>query len=97
MTISDKQTARLKQAFDNIMNGKGESMQTLYQKDDKLATTVKKVQAECALVGWQVSSHSNGYVPCFAIGAGAEQIHGRIDNTNICKIIAKAAGWTTPF
>ena len=97
VTISDKQTARLKQAFDNIMNGKGESIQTLYQKDDELATTVKKVQAECALVGWQVSSHSNGYVPCFAIGAGAEQIHGRIDNTNICKIIAKAAGWTTPF
>ena len=47
---------------------------------------------ECALVGWQSGGHSNGYVPVFAIGAGAEQYHGRIDNTEIPKNIAKAMG-----
>lgn len=97
VTLTDEQTARLRQAFDHIKSGNGESEQTLYQKDDELAATVKKIQAECALVGWQVTSHSNGYVPCFAIGAGADLIHGRIDNTAICKLIAKAAGWKTPF
>lgn len=97
VTLTEEQTSRLRKAFDHIMNGTGESVLTLYQKDDELASTVKKIQSECALVGWQVTSHSNGYVPCFAIGAGAEQIHGRIDNTLICRLIAKAAGWKTPF
>lgn len=93
VTLSDKQTQRLEKAFENIQNGKGESQKSLYQKDDELAVAVKKIQAECALVGWQVTGHSNGYVPCFAIGVGAEQFHGRIDNTEICKRMANAAGY----
>lgn len=91
--LSDEQTKRLEKAFDNIMSGKGATTKTLYQKDDELASTVHRIQAECALVGWVSGGHSNGYVPCFAIGAGAEQFHGRIDNTEISKTIAKAAGW----
>ena len=91
--LSDAQTKRLEKAFENIMSGKGTTTQTLYQKDDELAYTVRSVQAECALVGWVSGGHSNGYVPCFAIGAGAELFHGRIDNTEISKTIAKAAGW----
>jgi alkaline phosphatase len=58
-----------------------------------LAGTVKHVISECALIGWQSGGHSNGYVPAFAIGVGAEQFHGRFDNTEICKKMAKAAGW----
>ncbi len=93
INLSDEQTDRLKKAFDNIQNGKGQNQKTLYQMDDELAATVRNIQAECALVGWQVTGHSNGYVPCFAIGAGAELFHGRIDNTEISKRIAQAAGW----
>lgn len=91
--LSDEQNARLEKAFDNIEKGKGENTETLYQKDDELATTVRKILSECALVGWGTNGHSNGYVPCFAIGVGAEQFHGRIDNTDISKKIASAAGW----
>ena len=91
--LTDEQTKRLEEAFQKIMNGTSNDLQTLYQKDDELAVTVRNILAECALVGWQVTSHSNGYVPCFAIGAVAEQIHGRIDNTEICKIVAGIAGW----
>ena len=49
--------------------------------------------AECALIGWQSGGHSNGFVPVFAIGAGADQFHGQIDNTEIPVKMAKAAGW----
>lgn len=91
--LKDTQTERLKKAFEKIQNGKGETTKTLYQMDDELAVTVKNIQAECALVSWAVTGHSNGYVPCFAIGAGAEMFQGRIDNTEICKRMAKAAGW----
>ena len=93
LSLSDQQTDRLKTAFDRIMSGKGSSTETLYQKDDELAVTVKEILSECAMIGWQTFDHSNGYVPCFAIGAGAERFHGRIDNTEIPKRIAEATGW----
>ena len=91
--LTDNQTKRLEDAFRKIMNGTSQDLKTLYQKDDELAVTVRNIQAECALVGWQVTGHSNGYVPCFAVGVGAERIHGRIDNTEIPQIVANIAGW----
>ena len=91
--LTDNQTKRLEDAFRKIINGTSQDLKTLYQKDDELAVTVRNIQAECALVGWQVTGHSNGYVPCFAVGVGAERIHGRIDNTEIPKIVANTAGW----
>lgn len=82
--VNDDQTARLERSFKELQDGKGPG---------KLAGTVKHVMSECALIGWQSGGHSNGYVPAFAIGVGAEQFHGRFDNTEICKKMAKAAGW----
>ncbi|MDY4556373.1 MAG: alkaline phosphatase [Prevotella sp.] len=93
ISLTDEQTQRLVSSFKKIMDGTSKDQRTLYQNDDELAVTVRNIMSECAQVGWHVTSHSNGYVPCFAIGAGAEQIHGRIDNTEIPKIVAKAAGW----
>ena len=93
ISLTDEQTQRLESAFKKIMDGTSKDQRTLYQNDDELAVTVRNIMSECAQVGWHVTSHSNGYVPCFAIGAGADQIHGRIDNTEIPKIVAKAAGW----
>ena len=93
ISLTDEQTQRLVSSFKKIMDGTSKDQHTLYQNDDELAVTVRNIMSECAQVGWHVTSHSNGYVPCFAIGAGAEQIHGRIDNTEIPKIVAKAAGW----
>lgn len=93
LTLTDEQTARLKEAFSKVMEGTGDDTKTLYQNDDMLASTVKSIISELALVNWGTTTHSNGYVPCFAIGAGAELFHGRIDNTEIPKRIAKAAGW----
>ena len=93
ISLTDEQTQRLESSFKKIMDGTSKDQRTLYQNDDELAVTVRSIMSECAQVGWHVTSHSNGYVPCFAIGVGAEQIHGRIDNTEIPKIVAKAAGW----
>jgi alkaline phosphatase len=91
--LSDEQNKRLENAFQNIMAGKGKDDKTLYQKDDELATAVKHIMSEVALVGWTSGSHSGGYVPVFAIGAGAENFTGRMDNTEVPLRIAKATGW----
>lgn len=83
--VSNDQTARLERSWNEFKEGKSGA--------DRLCNTVKHIISECALIGWQSGGHSNGYVPAFAIGAGAEQFHGRFDNTDISKKIAKAAGW----
>ncbi len=91
--LTENQTRQLERAFEKIMAGKGESTRSLYQKDDELAQNVKNILSENARLSWASGGHSNGYVPCFAIGAGAELYQGRIDNTEIPKRMAKAAGW----
>ena len=83
--VSNDQTARLERSWNEFKEGKSGA--------DRLCNTVKHIISECALIGWQSGGHSNGYVPAFAIGAGAEQFHGRFDNTEISKKIANAAGW----
>jgi alkaline phosphatase len=83
--VNDDQTSRLERSFNEFKEGKAGA--------DRLSGTVKRIISECALIGWQSGGHSNGYVPAFAIGVGAEQFHGRFDNTEICKKMAKAAGW----
>lgn len=93
MQLSDHQTARLKKAYENIQQGIEKNSESLYQKDSELATAAKRTINELALVGWQSGGHSNGYVPVFAIGAGAELFAGKIDNTEIPKKIAEAAGY----
>ena len=67
--------------------------ESLYYRDEPLSDLAVKVMARCAKIIWPVGSHSGIYVPVFAIGAGAEQFTGQIDNTDIPKKIAKAAGY----
>jgi alkaline phosphatase len=64
-----------------------------YSQSEPLAAEAKRIINAMAKMGWQSGGHSNGYVPVFAIGAGAEAFDGRIDNTEIPKRIAKVAGW----
>ncbi len=94
--LTDDQTARLRKAYDAMMDGTAKDAESLYAKVDAIAETARQIMAEQALIGWQSSGHSNGYVPVFAIGVGAEAFQGQIDNTEIPRIIAKAAGWA-PF
>lgn len=93
VTLSEGQISRLKKAFDALAAGSAEQSKSLYASADALADNARTILAECALVGWQSGGHSNGYVPLFAIGAGSELFNGRIDNTEIPRRIAKAAGW----
>lgn len=91
--LSEKQQKRLHNAFDAMKNGSAADKKSLYAKVDALADAARAVMAECALIGWQSGGHSNGFVPVFAIGVGADAFHGQIDNTEIPQKIAKVAGW----
>lgn len=56
-----------------------------------LATRAKQMVNSKALLSWAGPNHSASFVPLFAIGAGAENFYGVIDNTDIPKIIKKIA------
>ena len=67
--------------------------ESLYARTEPLAAAARKGMSQIAMVGWTSSSHTAGYVPVFAIGAGADLFTGKMDNTEIPKRIAKAAGY----
>lgn len=94
--LNDHQTKRMRRVYDEFVAGRDKGSSNLYAKLDGIADAARRTMAECALIGWQSNGHSNGYVPVFAIGAGAERFIGKIDNTQIPLRIAAAAGWTVP-
>ena len=91
--LSEKQEKRLENAFRSMKEGSSTDHKTLYASISALADAARATLAECALIGWQSGGHSNGYVPVFAVGVGAEKFHGQMDNTEIPLRIAEAAGW----
>ena len=85
--ISERDEKALRKAYDDLMSGKAEGKKSLYSQEDAIATTARNIINRLALVGWTSGGHSNGYVPAFAIGVGAEQFHGLLNNTDIPAII----------
>lgn len=94
ITLSEKQEKRLKDIYESTLKGQKAKMEkSEYAQDEAIAAEAKRIISEIALVGWTSGGHSAGYVPVFAIGAGAENFKGRLDNTDIPQIIAKVAGF----
>lgn len=91
--LNNRDTDRLKKAYKDFCDGVAKDTRTLYESENIIAATARKIMAQKAMIGWTSGGHSNGYVPVFAIGAGAEAFTGRIDNTDIPKKIAKVAGY----
>lgn len=91
--LDEKETAQLKKAYEDFCEGVAKDNRTLYASENVIAGTARQLMARKAMVSWESDEHSNGYVPVFAIGAGAEKFTGRIDNTEIPKRIAQAAGY----
>ena len=93
--LNEKQEERLLAKYNNTFKGKEAKLEkSEYAQDEPLAAEAKRIIDEIALVGWTSGGHSAGYVPVFAIGAGAYLFQGRIDNREIPIKIAKAAGYT---
>lgn len=93
--LSKAQEERLQAKYTETFKGQEAKLEkSEYAQDEPLAAEAKRIIDEIALVGWTSGGHSAGYVPVFAIGAGAEQFQGRIDNTEIPVKIAKVAGYT---
>ena len=93
--LTEKQEERLLSVYEKTLKGQKAKMEkSEYAQDEALAAEAKRIISETALIGWTSGGHSAGYVPVFAIGTGAGNFSGRLDNTQIPALIAKAAGYT---
>ncbi len=92
--LSEKQEARLKDIYTKSF-GKGVAKmeKDLYAENEQLAAEAIRILDAIALVGWTSGGHSAGVVPVFAIGAGSHLFSGKLDNTDIPRKIAEAAGY----
>ena len=64
--------------------------ESLYSKNEPLAARAIEVMNQVAKVNWAHGSHTAGYVPVYAIGAGSNLFNGVLDISEIPQKIAKA-------
>lgn len=94
LPISWEQEKKLHDEFDRtFVKHKLVFAESMYATNEPMAARAKEVMDEIAMVGWTSGGHSAGLVPVFAIGAGSRLFGEKIDNTEIPKRIAKAAGY----
>ena len=86
---------------DIVKENTGVEIREKHNDDEEIEMTsslAKKIAAEAiydinrkAALSWASGNHSGTYVPLYAIGSGAEEFHGVMDNTDIPKTIEKVA------
>lgn len=94
--LSERDEKALYQEYERSFTGdkKVQMAESLYFRDEPIAALAVKIIDRIAMVSWPIGSHTAGYVPVFAIGNGAEQFVGQMDNTDIPKKIAAIAGYS---
>lgn len=94
VALSDKQIEKLKEKYEESFNGQDVEMKkSLYAEAEPVAEEAIEILDRIAMIGWASGGHSAGVVPVYAIGAGSRLFNGKLDNTDIPKKIAEAAGY----
>lgn len=92
LPLNWEQEKKLRDEFERSFVGDNLRLdENMYAKNEPLAARAKEVINELARISWAHGGHSAGYVPVYAIGAGAELFEGKMDNIDIPKRIAQAA------
>ena len=94
VALTDKEEKALKECYGETFSGKTVDMvRTLYSADEPLAVLAVGMLNAKARVSWASGGHSASLVPVYAVGVGAERFAGRLDNTDIPRIISDIAGY----
>ncbi len=92
--LNERQAKRLEKVYEmSFVQGEAGMEKSEYSQNEPIAGEAKRIINEIALLGWTSGGHSAGFVPVYAIGAGAEIFVGRTDNAELPLKIAKAAGY----
>ncbi len=89
--LSEQQEKVLKDVYkETFRGGRVKMEESLYASCEPIVVKAVKILNDMAMVGWTSGGHSAGYVPVYAIGAGAGNFSGKLDNTDIPQRIEKA-------
>ncbi len=92
VTITPEEETALQESFKKIfIENKGVDEKTLYNDFNRYAVEVYNLLNIKMGIGWTTPNHTGNPVPVYAIGAGAEAFGRNINNTEIPKLILKAA------
>lgn len=85
VAISDEEDAQLQAAYKKTQKkAKGRAaIKTMYKDINALSGEALKLLNRKAMLGWTSYAHTAAAVPVWAIGQGAEQFTGWMDNTDI--------------
>ncbi|MBR1712589.1 MAG: alkaline phosphatase [Alloprevotella sp.] len=91
---TERQAERIRCAYDRLAAALMAGEKSDFGSEvDELVYACARTVDEHTLIGWQSFGHSNGYVGVYAVGVGAEQFTGRMENTEIPLRMMRAAGW----
>ena len=95
ISLSERDEKALYSEFERSFTGEKniKMAESLYYRDEPISALAVRILNRIAMVSWPVGSHTAAYVPIFAIGNGAEQFVGQMENTDIPKRIAAIAGY----
>ena len=93
--LSDRDEQALRSEYERSFTGEKnvKMAESLYYRDEPISALAVRILDRIAMVSWPVGSHTAAYVPVFAIGTGAEQFTGQMNNIDIPKKIATIAGY----
>ena len=93
--LSDRDEQALRSEYERSFTGEKnvKMAESLYYRDEPISALAVRILDRIAMVSWPVGSHTAAYVPVFAIGNGAEQFTGQMNNIDIPKKIATIAGY----
>ncbi len=88
--LTQEEMNRITEALDMVDNGiEGNKTKYGYNSKHPYAAVVAHIQSERAGIEWTTYAHSATIIPFTAIGNGAEQFMGYLDNTEIAEIMAE--------
>lgn len=91
--VSERETRDLKKLFDEtFISKKAEDEKTLYHTFNAFTAKAFSILNYHMGIGWTTTYHAGNFVPVYAVGVNANYFTGSLDNTDIPKLIKKAAG-----
>ena len=91
--LTDEETADLREAFDRTFVSRDATDEKTWYKDFNLfSVKVYDIFNRYLGIGFTTSSHTGNFVPLYAVGEGASLFQRNLDNTEIPRLILRAAG-----
>lgn len=93
INLSEADVELLRDSFDQTFTRReGVDQKTLYNNFNQFAVIVLDIFNRELGIGWTSNNHTANFAPLYAIGEGSHLFTGSLDNTDVPRLILRAAG-----